>query len=190
LRGVKTLPYKRLRHLECWDQCPHWPGRMWASAPDMDNNSVRLIDILLKRNLIYDIMASTFKEVIIGSVPYKKGAIQMIKTKENIPVTTENNRADQIKMYLHDLSAFDGASEALGMYAHAKLLPGEEVGFHIHEGESEIYYVLSGKAIYDDNGEKVEIGAGDVTFTPSGTGHGIANIGKETLEFMALVVKN
>lgn len=120
----------------------------------------------------------------------KKGIRQMIKNKENIAVTTENNSEEKVKMYLHNLSDFDGVGEKLKMYAHAKLLPGEEVEFHVHDGESEIYYVLSGNALYDDNGTKVKIGAGDVTFTPSGSGHGIANIGKETLEFMALVVKN
>ena len=114
----------------------------------------------------------------------------MIRNKDSIPVKTENNSEEQVKMYLLNLSAFEGVGEKLRMYAHAKLLPGEEVGFHIHQGESEIYYVLSGNALYDDNGTKVEIGAGDVTFTPSGSGHGIANIGKETLEFMALIVKN
>ena len=114
----------------------------------------------------------------------------MIKRKEDVTVTTENNCEEKVKMYLHDLSEFDGVSEKLEMYAHASLLPGEEVEFHIHEGESEIYYILSGTALYDDNGVKIEVKTGDVTFTPSGEGHGIANIGKDTLEFMALVVKN
>lgn len=114
----------------------------------------------------------------------------MIKTKDEIRVKTENNCEEKVKMYLHDLCDFEGKGEKLRMYALARLLPGEEVEFHIHEGESEIYYVLSGKALYDDNGTKVEIGVGTATFTPSGSGHGIANIGDETLEFMALVVKN
>ena len=114
----------------------------------------------------------------------------MIKTKENVTVRTESNSEDKIKMYLHDLREFDGVGEKLRMYARAVLLPGEEVEFHIHEGESEIYYILSGKGLYDDNGEKIELGEGAVTFTPSGSGHGIANIGTEPLEFMALVVKN
>ena len=114
----------------------------------------------------------------------------MIKRKENIPVTTENNGEGKVKMYLSNLRDFEKAPDKLRMYALARLLPGEEVEFHIHEGECEFYYLLSGKAVYDDNGSKVEIEAGDVTFTPSGNGHGIKNIGTEPLEFMALVVKN
>ena len=114
----------------------------------------------------------------------------MIKRKGDIPVTTECNAQDKVKMYLSNLRSFDGVNEKLRMYAKASLLPGEEVEFHLHEGECEFYYLISGKAIYNDNGTKVEIGAGDVTFTPSGSGHGIKNIGSQPLEFMALVVRD
>lgn len=114
----------------------------------------------------------------------------MIKTKENIKVITENNQEGNVKMFLSDLSDFDGVHEKINMYAHARLNPREKVGFHIHTNESEIYYVISGKALYDDNGEKIEIESGTVTYTPAGSGHGIENIGQEMLEFMALEIKN
>ena len=74
------------------------------------------------------------------------------------------------------------------LYAHAKLEAGAIVGYHIHRGESEIYYILSGKGIYSDNGTEREVVAGDVTFTPNGEGHSLENIGTDVLEFMALVV--
>ena len=62
------------------------------------------------------------------------------------------------------------------------------VGFHVHEGDTEIYYVVAGKAEYNDNGTITTIEAGDVTFTPSGTGHGINNTGDEPLEIIALII--
>lgn len=114
----------------------------------------------------------------------------MIKRIDEIKVGTEENREGNVKMFLSDLKDFDGLSDKVGLYAMVRLLPGEEVEFHVHTGETEIYYILSGKALYDDNGEKTELDAGDVTFTPDGSGHGIKNIGQETLRFMALVVKN
>ena len=114
----------------------------------------------------------------------------MIQTKEQVRVVSEENAQGQKKMDLAMLSDFEGIGDKIRMYAHAKLKPGEEVGFHMHLQESEIYYVISGKALYDDNGKKVELGAGAVTFTPAGEGHGIANIGEELLEFMALEIKN
>lgn len=68
------------------------------------------------------------------------------------------------------------------------LKAGEEVEFHIHEGESESYYILSGKGLYNDNGELTEVAQGVVTYTPSGSGHGIKNISDENLEFIALII--
>jgi len=59
---------------------------------------------------------------------------------------------------------------------------------HVHNGDTEIYYVLSGKAKYNDNGTLTTIEAGDVTFTPSGTGHGIENDSDEPLDIIALII--
>lgn len=72
--------------------------------------------------------------------------------------------------------------------AHAKLEPGSSVGYHVHYGESETFYILSGKALYNDNGTEIELSAGDVTFTPDGEGHSIENIGNDVLEFMLMIV--
>ena len=74
------------------------------------------------------------------------------------------------------------------VFAHTTVAPHSGIGFHKHEGDTEIYYVLSGKAEYNDNGTIVPIEAGDVTFTPSGTGHGINNPNDEPLEIIALIL--
>lgn len=73
-------------------------------------------------------------------------------------------------------------------FAHTTLNPGCEVGYHIHNGDTEIYYILSGKAQYNDNGIITEVEAGDVTFTPNGTGHGIKNTGNVPVELIALII--
>ncbi len=78
--------------------------------------------------------------------------------------------------------------EKLRTFAHAILEPGASVGFHIHNGESESYYILSGSGSYNDNGKTISVQAGDVTFTPSGEGHGIENTGDTPLEFIALII--
>ncbi len=80
--------------------------------------------------------------------------------------------------------------EKLNMYAIANLEPGGEVGYHKHEGESESYYIISGKALYNDDGIETELSAGDATFTPNGHSHGIKNIGSDTLVFVALIIKD
>lgn len=73
-------------------------------------------------------------------------------------------------------------------FARATLEPGAAVGYHVHTGESESYYILSGTGRYNDNGISMPVQAGDVTFTPNGQGHGLENTGEEPLEFIALIV--
>ncbi|MBP8900459.1 MAG: cupin domain-containing protein, partial [Blautia sp.] len=50
------------------------------------------------------------------------------------------------------------------------------------------YYILSGEGEYDDNGVKRPVKAGDITITPDGKGHGLANTGETDLVFMALII--
>ncbi len=74
------------------------------------------------------------------------------------------------------------------MFGKIVLDPGCSIGFHVHENDSELFYILRGKARYSDNGTEVTVTAGDVTITPKGTGHGIENIGDEPVELIALIV--
>lgn len=75
-----------------------------------------------------------------------------------------------------------------GLYAKVVIEPGCTLGYHEHHGESETYYILSGECEYDDNGTKRTVKAGDVTHTPDGCGHALANTGNTDLVFMALII--
>ena len=74
------------------------------------------------------------------------------------------------------------------MFSRVTLKSGCSIGYHVHEGDSELFYILSGSAEYNDNGEIRIVSAGDVTICPPGTGHGIANKSEETVEFIAVIV--
>ena len=74
------------------------------------------------------------------------------------------------------------------LFSHMTLTPGTSIGFHVHETDSEMFYIMNGTAEYDDNGTIVELHPGDVALCPAGTGHGIANKGDESLEFVALIL--
>ncbi len=79
--------------------------------------------------------------------------------------------------------------EKCGLYARVTIPAGSVLGYHEHHGNGESYYVLSGGAVYDDNGAKRAIGPGDSTWTPDGSGHGVDNSeGREPFVFMALIV--
>ena len=66
--------------------------------------------------------------------------------------------------------------------------PGSEIGYHVHKGASETYYILSGHGRYNDNGTITEIGPGDVAYCAPGEGHGLACIGDEPVEMIALIL--
>lgn len=76
------------------------------------------------------------------------------------------------------------------LYGEVTLEPGCSVGYHEHHGESETYYILSGRGEYNDNGRYRPVLPGDITFTPDGMGHGLANTGNKDLVFMALIIKD
>ncbi|MDI9419663.1 MAG: cupin domain-containing protein [Firmicutes bacterium] len=85
----------------------------------------------------------------------------------------------------------NGPDEMYGkgrVFAHTTLAPGSSIGFHMHENECEVYYIYRGTAEFDDNGEVTVLYAGDVAVTRAGEGHGINNIGVESLEIIALIL--
>lgn len=74
------------------------------------------------------------------------------------------------------------------LFAKNTLKPGCSIGFHKHEGDAETYYILKGEAIFDDNGTKTVLKAGDLAYTPNGESHSIENTGDTDLEFLALIL--
>ena len=112
----------------------------------------------------------------------------MIIEKKDLKITTESNKKGDVKLMLSNLADFKDQNSKVKLFALAELKPGEEVEYHVHTGESESYYIISGKALYNDNGDEFEVLPGTVTFTPSGSGHGIMNTGNEMLTFIALIL--
>ncbi len=92
------------------------------------------------------------------------------------------------EVYLDKL--LDGCGpKNMNFYARVLLKPGMEVHRHQHVDESEIYFILSGSGLFDDNGDMIEVKKGDITYTPDGHCHNLINTGTEMLEFMALIIK-
>lgn len=92
-------------------------------------------------------------------------------------------------MHIERLLTNEEAGANVPMYARVTIDVNSSLGYHLHDGETETYYILQGKGLYNDNGVEREVKQGDVTFTTSGSSHGIANIGDEPLVFMALIIK-
>ena len=74
------------------------------------------------------------------------------------------------------------------LFANITLRPGCGIGFHMHENESELFYVMDGEALYNDNGTEYVVHAGDVMICPAGTGHAVANNGDADVELCAVIL--
>ena len=90
-----------------------------------------------------------------------------------------------------ELTAFATPAELYDkgrLFANITLKPGCSIGYHVHEKDSELFYIMKGEALYNDNGVEGTVSAGDVTICPAGAGHSIANNGEEDVEICAVIV--
>lgn len=74
------------------------------------------------------------------------------------------------------------------VFAHTTVYPGSGIGYHVHNNESETYFIMSGTGTFNDNGQEVEFGPGDVLFTGDGEGHSIAATHGVPVEMVALIL--
>jgi len=82
-----------------------------------------------------------------------------------------------------------GEYPGCGMVANITLAPGCSIGAHNHTEDAELYYILSGTATANDNGNLVELSAGDAMWTANGESHSIENRSEEDVVLLAVVVK-
>ena len=58
----------------------------------------------------------------------------------------------------------------------------------MHEGEEEIFYILSGDGLLTEQGVSSHVGPGDAVLTGGGGGHSIENQGELPLEILATIL--
>jgi mannose-6-phosphate isomerase-like protein (cupin superfamily) len=113
----------------------------------------------------------------------------MIKHAEDLKTEVSTNRFGGTGE-IHSTSLL-AKEQFLGkgrLFAHNKVKPGSSLGRHQHNGDFEVFYILRGEGIVDDNGSKSPIKAGDVIVTSNGESHGIENTGRVDLEYIALIL--
>ncbi|MDR1070706.1 MAG: cupin domain-containing protein [Gracilibacteraceae bacterium] len=82
----------------------------------------------------------------------------------------------------------DKLPKSYKVFAEMVLEPGCSVGQHGHQGESEIYYVLSGTGEINVNGETLQAKPGDVAVCHSGSFHSAKNTSDKELRILAMIV--
>ena len=113
----------------------------------------------------------------------------MIRTShEMTPNHRENMRGGDGTVTILPLLTPEDYRGGTRMFSLVTLPVGASVGYHVHTGEEEYYYILAGTAEYNDNGRISRISAGDATVATTGEGHAIRNAGEVPLELLAVIV--
>lgn len=113
----------------------------------------------------------------------------MIKRKEDMKTTVrENMRGGDGQAVITDIldkGEYNGHARLLGTI---RLEPGCSIGPHVHENEEEVFFVLEGEAVYNDNGTEQTLSTGDSCICLGGQTHSIANRSDETLVIFAAIL--
>ena len=78
----------------------------------------------------------------------------------------------------------------LRLYAKLTLPPGASIGEHVHDNETELFYILQGRGEMLNNGVWEALLPGDATSTGGGEAHALRNTGDEPFVLMATIVKD
>jgi mannose-6-phosphate isomerase-like protein (cupin superfamily) len=73
------------------------------------------------------------------------------------------------------------------MVSRIELDPGSSIGAHLHAENEEIYWILSGEGVYNEDGREVPAVPGDVFIALQGHSHGLKNTGSGPLEMIAVI---
>ncbi|HHW21873.1 MAG TPA: cupin domain-containing protein [Clostridiaceae bacterium] len=113
----------------------------------------------------------------------------MVRRKSEMTVNlVENMRGGDGQTKMMPIFTKDELMGKCRLFNVITLEPGCSIGTHTHDKEEEIYYILSGKGVVDDNGQIVEVEQGDAIKTGNGEYHSIKNNGDVPLVFMAVIL--
>jgi len=102
----------------------------------------------------------------------------------------ENMRGGEGTVTIKRWAADSALPPHVRLSATLVLPPGASIGPHVHEGEAELFNVMSGIGEYNDNGTVVPVKPGYVMINYDGQKHGIKNTGGEDLLVTAVIINN
>ena len=109
-------------------------------------------------------------------------------------------RDEQIRKELPAFKGGKGAVQASVLLTSEELLgkgrvfncmvleQGSSIGPHTHEGDAEIFYILSGRGVAHVDGREVVLEPGDLLYTGDGHSHDLRNDEADPLEFLAVIL--
>lgn len=113
----------------------------------------------------------------------------MIKRKADMEAEIRRQmRGGNGEVTVTELWRQDGLNPKVKLLAQITLPKGAGIGYHLHKNEQEFFHVLSGEALYNDNGNPAVLRQGDSCLTVSGQGHSVENVCDNDLRLMALIM--
>ena len=100
----------------------------------------------------------------------------------------ENMRGGEGTVRISHAATKDMLPPGLRLHAQITLPPGASIGEHIHENETELFYVLQGNGEMLDGGVWTPLASGDATSTGGGASHALRNTGEDDFVVMATIV--
>lgn len=112
----------------------------------------------------------------------------MIKKRESLRQETKTNARGGTGdiQFTHIFEADEVKNSRLT--AVITIEAGDSIGVHPHEGEGEIYVILSGAATVTEDGVEQILRAGDAEYCAAGQTHGIYNHTDEPMSMLAIVI--
>ena len=104
---------------------------------------------------------------------------------EQIKVAMRGGDGQAVVTNILDKGEYKGNARLLGVITLEKDC---SIGAHVHENEEEVFYVIEGTAVYNDNGKTVILEKGDSCVCLGGEEHSIANRNDETLKVFAVIL--
>lgn len=114
----------------------------------------------------------------------------MVKKKENLEVTTRAAMKGGPGEVVQ--TSFVSKEELLNkgrLFGNLHLEPNCGIGYHVHEDETEIFYIANGEAIYNDNGIEVPVKKGDVCVCAPTQGHAVTTTDKPCDLIAVIILK-
>ncbi len=114
----------------------------------------------------------------------------VIKPEQMVTEQRENMRDGQGIVSLLGLVPQEYMPQKCRLFSLITLMKGCSVGVHAHEGETEIYYVLEGQGVLNDNGTITDFNEGESSICASGEHHAVTNIKDAPLKLLAVIIRD
>ena len=100
----------------------------------------------------------------------------------------ENMRGGEGTVEIAHAASPEMLPPGLRLHARLTLPPGASIGEHVHENETELFYVLQGQGELLENGTWAPLSPGDATSTGNGASHALRNSGDVPFVVMATII--